>query len=328
MILGFGLLMALVVRPAPAEASVDAGQIFVRTADAEGLEAAVAAWLERFAARDDATRSDLWVRRDGGRRVVVLPPKDGWALVVEGANDRADQALARHLAEALETETIWIEVAGSRLAWRYAHRQGAARVSEGAEPAAVFAEAEGAEMPAYPDAEEAAWDWLAARGVPAAYRMVHAGDLQRARTRGEGTVDVALFQVARGEGALAVSARRADVRLPRRGDAPPVVIDTVLPGTASGPGDPGQGIDLVRLMGTVSDASLTQLVQTLRSIGARYTADGRRFCHVVEDPYRVAVYERLAREEGPCQDLHRRMLERARQEAESAGERPRPRPTR
>src|SRR5215211_7826478 len=51
------------------------------------------------------------------RLFFVMPPSNGWVTVWEDPRYFGDRHLARHLARALSTRVVWIEVAGNGVAW-------------------------------------------------------------------------------------------------------------------------------------------------------------------------------------------------------------------
>lgn len=51
------------------------------------------------------------------RLFFVVPPHNGWVTIWEDPRYFADRRLARHLARALDTRAVWVEVSGNGVGW-------------------------------------------------------------------------------------------------------------------------------------------------------------------------------------------------------------------
>jgi hypothetical protein len=136
------------------------------------------------------------------RRLTVMPPRDGWAMIIEQVRFLADGDLARHLSEGLGCKVVWSEVQGGALGWACFEFEnghltgGRLDPASGREERLVAAaneakalnlmEAEQSEMPVYPvDPEMDAWHHLCALGLPREYIFAYPNDIVRLGSGGE-----------------------------------------------------------------------------------------------------------------------------------------------
>lgn len=115
---------------------------------------------------------------EGIRSLIVLPPVNGWTIILERVQARADLDLAKALSEKLKVKTIVAEVDGTRYRWADLTYENGALADATLEPPDAFGAyyrkriGEGAEwgdraeMPMYTDAEKGAFEALVAQGVP------------------------------------------------------------------------------------------------------------------------------------------------------------------
>ncbi len=190
--------------------SINVGQLFVRH-DNLNLILRVAAEYVRVWQQGIFSRlSNLEKQEQGAenfltrrsRRVNILPPKDGWAMIIEQVRFLADGDMARHLSEGLDCRVIWAEVQGGALGWACFEFDKGQLVKGKLEPrsgreerlvaaaneakAINLSEAQDPEMPVYPtDPERAAWDHLCGLGLPREYIFVYPGDVVRLNSGGE-----------------------------------------------------------------------------------------------------------------------------------------------
>lgn len=319
------VLLAALLPAIPALASMNIGQVFVKTGDPGRLDAAVRAYLDGWA------KSAKPGEAPAGRRLVVLPPRDGWATLLD-AGPKADAALAEALSKALGTRVIWIEVAGSSLSWRHVILQDGKIVETGAEPVPGWGgEALDGPMPRYRDVESLAWSLLAKEGVPRAYRFLAQADVQVAKDPKKGP-QASIYRFVPADGALKAGSGTFGFVLPARGAAAPTPLDAVVPIAGEGDQAVKQGVDFITITGKPTPAALDQLAKTFAAIRRRHHADPRTgkapFCHLVPDRYRAVVYERLARDPGDCKLVYEQLLDRAKEDAASGGKVRKPPPRR
>ena len=175
-------------------------------------------------------------------------------------------------------------------------------------------------MPKYRDVEALAWKFLATQGIPPAYRFLTQAHVDVSKT-GADAGKAWVLKVQRGEAGLKVGDGRFPFSLPDRESSPPALIDAFVPleGAPIVAGQPlsGQGVDLIRLTGTPTPEALAALAKTLGRKERRYQAGGRvKFCHIVEEAYRLPVYEVMARRKGRCRTQYRKLLAKARADAQ------------
>lgn len=146
--------------------SLAAAQIFVRSTDADTVERVVAECLFEWA----GGVGDLPVNEHGipipppERRVVLLPPVDGWLAITE-ENGRVDRSIARRLAA--ETGAL---VLASELEGHFLSASIEATEPDGESDTWSVPDTGGDDgrMPIYSDAEAELFARLRARGVPSA----------------------------------------------------------------------------------------------------------------------------------------------------------------
>jgi hypothetical protein len=174
--------------------SLVAAQIFVETQDAEAVELTVATALAEWT-RDVG---ELPVNAEGvplpspDRRVVLLPPVDGWLTVIE-ENGRLDRGLARTLAARLGVTVLAAELDGHFLSANFLSLSPGADEEEWSAGERLDDE----RMPIYGDAEAELFEALVARGVPPGVIAVdweehvdaRAPAAEGARIRGEAGVE-------------------------------------------------------------------------------------------------------------------------------------------
>ena len=281
----------------------------MKTRDAKRLEVAVSDYLGGWMKHPGARNDPAWLP-GVGRRLILLPPHDGWATLIEGSDRVADPSLAEALSRALKTRVVWLEVLGDSLSWRYVILEKGKIVGTRAEPVPGFAASpsKGA-MPVYHDVETLAWSLLSKEGVPAAYRFLRQADVHVSKHPKQGP-QAAIFRVVNHKQKLEAGTGHFGFVLPHRGKAPPIVIDTFVP--QKGMPAPGLGVNLLRLTGTPTPGSLANLAQVLREVRKRYSLGGKvHFCHLVSGAYQVPVYQVLAKDPGSCRPIYRRLLDRA-----------------
>lgn len=310
------LVLAALALPGLARASVTSAQIYVKTTDAPRLEAAITDYLAGWMKHPGAVDQPAWIPKVG-RRLIVLPPKAGWATLLDANDHAADPSLAEALSRALSTKVVWLEVLGDSLSWRYVVLDKGKIVSTGVQPATGFgATPVKGPMPKYDDVETLAWSLLEREKIPPAYRFLRQADVHVSKHPKAGP-QAAIFRVVLRGGKRVAGSGHFGFVLPRRGARPPVVIDTFVP--QKGLPAPGLGVDLLKLTGHPTQKRLANLAQVLREIRKRYSLGGKlHFCHLVSGAYQVPVYRVLARDRGPCRAVYRRLLRRARTAAKKA----------
>lgn len=316
------ILAALCV-PSAATASVTSAQIYVRTKKIALLDAAVSDYLSGYAKHEGAAKSPYFQAKTG-RRVVVLPPRAGWATILEVVDGQADPTLAEGLSRALKTKVVWIQVLGGSFSYRAVVLEKGKIVETHAEPTAGYGGAPSkGPMPMYQDIEPIAWAFLGQQGIPVAYRFlrqVNVGVSKHPKTGPQ----AAIFRVVAGKkGALEVGAGHFGFTLPRRERKPPIVVDAFI--RVKGSNGANQGLDMLALSGRPTPKALENLAHILREKRKRYMRHGKfPFCYVVQDPYRIPVFTKLAAEPGPCQPVYRRFLQLAKAAAAKAKAKPTP----
>jgi len=190
--------------------SINVGQIFVQHDNLNLVLRVTAEYMRVWQKGVFARLSTLEKEEQGAenflsrraRRMTILPPKDGWAMIVEQVRFLADGDLARHLSESLACRVIWSELQGGALGWAcYEFEQGrlaggrlappAGReerlVAAATEARAVnLSQTESADMPLYPvDPERDAWQHLCGLGLPREYIFMYPGDVTRLGRAGQ-----------------------------------------------------------------------------------------------------------------------------------------------
>ena len=147
--------------------SLSAAQIFVRTDDAESVERVVAEALAEWAALVGPPMPE----EDGApvpppaeRRVVLLPPVDGWITVTEESG-KLDRSIARNLHARTGARVIAAELDGHFLA---ADLEAIDEEGDSESWSVPELSDDRDAMPVYEDAEAALWERLRAYGVPPA----------------------------------------------------------------------------------------------------------------------------------------------------------------
>jgi len=150
--------------------STTMSQVFVRTDRIDRLLKVCEGYLRRWAkAVRDEWPDVPFLGSETSRATYVLPPVDGWCVLVDADPYRADFDLAQHLSEALATTALAVELRGGDLAWRYAAFEEGELEREEREPPEAFepdAGSGGAPMPIYPDAVREVLQVLRTEGVP------------------------------------------------------------------------------------------------------------------------------------------------------------------
>ncbi len=305
--------------PLSASASVRAGQVFIRGGELSKVADRVTAYLEGLgdsATEGQAERQLLLVDRVPGKG--RGKGAAGWQLLLDSTPEGVDPHLARALAREEGLEVLRLEVDGASLSWQRAASRDGALPDPVREPEAGYGagKIEGP-LPLYKDVELAAWRFLASHRVEAALRLVSLESLEVVPVDRKGGREAIAFRLLQGK---ALERKATRVKIPPASKAPPTAADAALP---DGMGEPGQTIDLIRLTGEVKPARVNQLVKVLLSIQRRHRAtDPRPFCHLVEAPYLLPVYQRLAAREGPCRAVYRTLLARAKKSAKEAEKHP------
>lgn len=113
----------------------NAGAIYVEHANPTVVATALGAALHSrgFAPVDlppGAISGRIMLREKRRRLFFVLPPQNGWVALFEDPRYFGERELARELAAALQTRTVWIEVSGNGVGWARGVYNGAAVVEE------------------------------------------------------------------------------------------------------------------------------------------------------------------------------------------------------
>ncbi len=190
--------------------SINVGQIFIRHDNLNLLLRVTAEYMRVWQKGVFSRLSTLEKEEQGAenflsrraRRMSILPPKDGWAMIIEQVRFLADGDLARHISESLACRVIWTELQGGALGWACFEFEKGRLVRGRLEPpagreerliaaateakAVNLSQTESADMPLYPlDPEKQAWDYLVQLGLPPEYVFMYPGDVGRLGKAGE-----------------------------------------------------------------------------------------------------------------------------------------------
>jgi hypothetical protein len=190
--------------------SINVGQLFVEHDNLKLILRVVAEYVRVWQKGIFSRLSTLEKQEQGAenfltrraRRISILPPANGWAMIVEQVRFLADGDLARHLSEGLGCRVIWSEVQGGALGWACFEFENGKLTGGRLEPAAGreerlvaaateakavnLAQTESPAMPLYPlDAEQDAWNHLLGLGLPRDYIFLYPGDILRLDKGGE-----------------------------------------------------------------------------------------------------------------------------------------------
>jgi hypothetical protein len=163
--------------------AITSAQVFVRADEPDRLVRVLTAYLDRSLRGAPRGASDApmpFAGPDGSRRVMVLAPVSGWALILDSDPYRADMALAEHVSKALSTTAVLLEIQGGELSWRYVAFEEGTVAREEAEPREAFdAERPTGEgpMPFYPDATREALLAAKREGLPQIYLFLRQDEI-------------------------------------------------------------------------------------------------------------------------------------------------------
>jgi hypothetical protein len=190
--------------------SINVGQLFVKHDNLKLLLRIAAEYVRIWQKGVFSRLSNLEKEEQGSenfltrrsRRLTLLPPRDGWSMIIEQVRFLADGELAKHISESLGCPVIWAEMQGGALGWACFELENGQLVRGKLEPAAgreerlvaaaneakaiSLSEAESSDMPHYPvDPEMDAWNHLCSLGLPREYIFVYPGDVLRLGSGGE-----------------------------------------------------------------------------------------------------------------------------------------------